>query len=350
VGLGAESKKWNKRFQSNGRSLELAPFRLGRLVLLDDFLAKQITLSIFRKWQSRLALRIGNWDWSPRPHEVLTTWKVLPKSRKSTRTWYRRTERECDRAFRLRLRQILAERSIRHKDLAEMLDRSNCHVSAVLNGHSGLPRHWIGKLTTTLGLTTEELIGDTKWCPSGRKGSRNDRVPVIPKLRARNATIPTEKEAPQVLDSLDTKRLEVPAKLESPPVQLEEQQTVTTDAVVSGNPMVPDRLKAARIAANCTQVDLAAAVKTHQGNISRWENGKCPIPSKQVAALEIYLELPTDYLNARVGQPVKERRPLRMACPNCACSLAVRHEKTREGVRKTLIPADIFGSSGSQTP
>jgi transcriptional regulator with XRE-family HTH domain len=358
IGLGAETRRWQEKYQSNSRRRELAPFRLGRFVFLDNARTKRVDHKKLTHWSSMLALKIGNWDWMPRPQEVLTNWTTLEKSVKSIHKRFARLERPCDIALRSRLRQLMKDRSIRRAVFAQQLDRSVSQISAVLNGYQSVPRSWIGKITSALGITCEELIGNTGWSPPERSGSRADRTPHS-RTRKRSVGPPAPEPAPSTIelepelgpshhalepfcdDSLTATTGDSLATTDEP-------DCVTASTVDDSFPttFTPDatevarRLKALRNGAGVTQRELALKVKVHQGTVSNWEKGKQPIPEAYVPTLTSFFRVPREHLDQ--GETRTVRRPRHMSCPQCACVLALRQEKTLQRVLLTLIIADNF--------
>ena len=179
AGLHALKRDWHLRYESNSRLCELAWFRLGRCVILDEERGPRVTVQTLLSALPAMARRIGHWDWRPRPWEELKKWEILPKRPRSKTDSRRlvRTERPCDARLRVRVAELLKAKEITQVELAQRLERGQGNVSNVLRGTASFPRTWFPVLMEVLEFTKiDELLGDTGWTRPSRKGSRSGRV------------------------------------------------------------------------------------------------------------------------------------------------------------------------------
>lgn len=167
VGLHAKKRNWHADYQS--RTNEMALWRVGIYMLRDPKRAGLITVDHLLVQVGAAAVKTGQWDWRPRPEEVLKTWPSLTCTESMPRRRNkRRLERHCDVLLRNRIRTMLAQTHLTQVQLAASLDRRPQNLGAVLSGRQPVPANWISVLATTLSVTQEALLSGTGWTPAKR--------------------------------------------------------------------------------------------------------------------------------------------------------------------------------------
>ena len=172
VGGHARKRGWHLDYQSNHNPKELAGWRLGVSVLRDEERAQLLTCEQLWAQVEGVPLKMGQWDWHPRPNEILKEWpKLTGLEVVSKRRRVNRTIRPCDIALGKRLRELIAARGITIKETARRLHRKNANVSAVLTGAQAFPLAWLPQLAEILGLSPKEVL-TPDWTPvRGKRGS-----------------------------------------------------------------------------------------------------------------------------------------------------------------------------------
>jgi predicted XRE-type DNA-binding protein len=77
----------------------------------------------------------------------------------------RRQELPTETALRLRLRELIRERSLTQRQVASALGVTQGCIAEVLAGRMQLPPAWVTPLAHLLGLTKSRLIGGIAWTP-----------------------------------------------------------------------------------------------------------------------------------------------------------------------------------------
>lgn len=193
AGLHVRRRDWQKHYQSGSR-YELACWRLGVQVLADEVRSQLLTADQLRCQGASVALKVGQWDWSPRPHEVNHTWSSdsseqtsstvatnMPKATEQlaiVKNGQRPTEKSEDFALRQRVRELMEDADMNKRVLSKKIGRVQRRVTSFLNGRMRAPGTWIAPLSKALDVTAEQLLEGTGWTarkrgrPFGAKGKK----------------------------------------------------------------------------------------------------------------------------------------------------------------------------------
>lgn len=80
----------------------------------------------------------------------------------------RQSERNCDRLMRDHLSSLLKVANMTQTTLAKRINCRSTLVSDVLGGRRPMPGWWLSTVSIALGITPEDLLGDTGWEPPKR--------------------------------------------------------------------------------------------------------------------------------------------------------------------------------------
>ncbi len=264
VGVDARARNWHCDYQSNKRGRELAHFRLGRLVARDEKRGFRYNADRLTRTMKQLVLKLGHWDWVPRPHEVVQTWLLEPlppdsgDNGKSSEP-KARPERLCDVLMRERLRRLFTEKGLTHLQVSEAVDRNHGQVCTALQGRTSIPRHWIPKIAVLLEMGVEDLVSDTGWTGRDRTGTRQDRTETTRGKRSRKKSSPSTEgvngASPEEAPDEDTGRKprivpesdkELGRRIDKLRRERHLSQSALADAVGSTQPLMSFALKGAR--------------------------------------------------------------------------------------------------------
>jgi transcriptional regulator with XRE-family HTH domain len=121
--------------------------------------------SLPRAWIPQLAIALNVTErqlvqgicWTPRRGRPRRTGPPPPKSR--------RRESPSEKALRLRLRSLLAERKLTRQQIAVAIGVSRASVDCVLAARMALPSAWLEPLAAALKLTPSQITRGTGWAP-----------------------------------------------------------------------------------------------------------------------------------------------------------------------------------------
>jgi len=173
TGLHAKKRGWHIHYQAGSGHHELARWRIGRHLALDNRRGIRVQAHHVLAQAHNVTLKVGQWDWIPRPHERLDEWPALtgdevPLVKRNRGV---RTERPCDTALRQRLYELLAQAKRTQKALAAAIGMKKAHLNSILRGRQPAAACWLPRFADFLGISEAELIGTTGWIPA-RKGGR----------------------------------------------------------------------------------------------------------------------------------------------------------------------------------